>query len=86
MNKTKNRSIKGIVFSVVFTMTVLSAAPVMAGTPAAPKAVAAANTMVWQTATGKCYHSRNNYGQTNPKTIMRMKMSNYWSFLLLLRT
>ncbi|MCR4851101.1 MAG: hypothetical protein K5870_07550 [Lachnospiraceae bacterium] len=67
MNKTKNRPIKGIVFSVVFTMTALSTAPVMAGTPTAPTAVAAANTMVWQTATGKCYHSRNNCGKTNPK-------------------
>ena len=67
MNKTKNRSIKGIVFSVVFTMTALSAAPVMAGTPAAPGRVVASNTMVWQSATGKCYHSRNNCGKTNPK-------------------
>ena len=74
MNKTKNRSIKGIVLSVVFTMTALSAAPVMAGTPAAPKAVAAANTMVWQTATGKCYHSRNNCGKTNPKNAKQITL------------
>ena len=67
MTKTKNRSIKGIVFSVVFTMTALSATPVIAGTPSTPRAVAAANTMVWETATGKCYHSRNNCGKTNPK-------------------
>lgn len=67
MSKTKNRPIKGIIFSVVFTMTALSAAPVMASTPSAPKTVAAANTMVWETATGKCYHSKNNCGKTNPK-------------------
>ena len=65
MNKTRDRSIKGIAFSVVFTMTALSAAPVMAGTPAAPRTVAA--TTVWQSATGKCYHSRNNCGKMNPK-------------------
>ncbi len=67
MSKTRTRSIKGIVFSVVFTMTALSAAPVMAGTPATPKTVAVANTMVWETATGHCYHSKNNCGKTNPK-------------------
>ena len=67
MSKTKNRPIKGIIFSVVFTMTALSAAPVMAGTPSAPQTVAAANTMVWETVTGKCYHSKNNCGKTNPK-------------------
>ena len=67
MTKTKNRSIKGIVFSVVFTMTALSATPVIAGTPLAPRTVAAANTMVWETATGKCYHNKNNCGKTNPK-------------------
>ncbi len=63
----KKRSIKGIVFSVVFTMTVLSATPVMAGTPATPKAVATTNTMVWQSATSKCYHSKNTCGKMNPK-------------------
>lgn len=67
MSKTKNRSFKGIVFSVVFTMTALSAAPVMAGTPSAPRTVATAQTMVWETATGKCYHSTNHCGKTNPK-------------------
>ena len=67
MSKTKNRSFKGIVFSVVFTMTALSAAPVMAGTPSAPGNVVAAQTMVWETATGKCYHSTNHCGKTNPK-------------------
>ena len=67
MSKTKNRSFKGIVFSVVFTMSALSAAPVMAGTPSAPRTVAAAQTMVWETATGKCYHSTNHCGKTNPK-------------------
>ncbi|MCR5590815.1 MAG: hypothetical protein K6F73_04725 [Lachnospiraceae bacterium] len=67
MNKTKNRSIKGIVFSVVFTMTALSAAPVMAGTPSAPARTVAASTMVWESATGKCYHSKNNCGKMNPK-------------------
>lgn len=67
MNTTKKHSIKGIVFSVVFTMTALSAAPVMAGAPSTPGKVVVAATTVWQSATGKCYHSRNNCGKMNPK-------------------
>ena len=78
--KTHSHSAKGLLFSFVFTVTAFSsisamATPVIASTSNMPKTVAAADMEVWKSATGKCYHSKNNCGSMNPSKATKIKES-----------
>ena len=76
--KNNLRSTKGLLFTFAFILTTSAgvstmAVPVMASNT--PKTVAAAEREVWQSATGKCYHSINNCGSMNPNKAVKIKES-----------
>ena len=76
--KNKTHSVKGLIFTFSFILTAFTsvstmAVPVMAS--GQPKTVAAADKDVWQSATGKCYHSKNNCGSMNPNKATKIKES-----------
>ncbi len=76
----KTRSVKSLIFTFSFILTAFTSVstmtvPAMAAGNNTPKTVAAADREVWQSATGKCYHSRNNCGSMNPDTAKKIKES-----------
>ena len=78
--KNRTRSAKSLIFTFSFILTAFTsvstmAVPAMAAGNNTPKTVAAADRDVWQSATGECYHSRNNCGKMNPNKARQLKES-----------
>ena len=78
--KGKTLNIKGLIFTFSFILTAFTsvstmAVPAMAAGNNTPKTVATADRDVWQSATGKCYHSKNNCGSMNPDKAKKIKES-----------
>lgn len=81
MKKKRARSAKSLIFTFSFVITAFTslsstAVPVMAaGQDNTPKTVATADRDVWESATGSCYHSKNNCGKMDPSRAKQLKES-----------
>ncbi len=78
MLKNKSRSTKGLLFAFAFILTAFTGVstitvPAMASN--SPRTVAAVDREVWQSETGKCYHSKNDCGSMNPAKATKIKES-----------